>query len=100
MITLKEDILHVTLMEELTIYQVEELHEQLKVSLSSLFKTLHIDLSNVDKIDTAGFQLLVSLKKNCEVLNASFEIGGMTTPVQNFMLLFGFDWDTEYKGTL
>jgi anti-anti-sigma regulatory factor len=76
---------------ELTIYQVEELNKQLCVSFGNA-EAMVVDMSRADKIDTAGFQLLVSLKKSCESMNKNFEITGCGGSAQNFMELFGFDW--------
>ncbi|WP_263831751.1 STAS domain-containing protein [Sulfurospirillum oryzae] len=97
MITLKESSLHVNPSGELTIYQVEEFSEKVKKLISSA-ERLYVDLSQLDKIDSAGFQLLVSLQKSCESSQKSFEINGITNSVHNFMLLFGFDWNTQGKG--
>lgn len=99
MITLKESALHVNPSGELTIYHVEEFSEKVKKLIASA-ESLYVDLSQLDKIDTAGFQLLVSLQKRCEASQKPFEINGIANSVHNFMLLFGFDWDAENKGAL
>jgi anti-anti-sigma factor len=48
---------------ELTIYSVKLLNDKLK-SLINDFKSIKIDLDKVVKIDSAGFQLLVSTLKS------------------------------------
>jgi anti-anti-sigma factor len=73
---------------ELTIYQVEEINKQL-CTLFGNAETVIVDMSKVDKIDTAGFQLLVSLKQSCENSQKNFEINGTGESVRNFFTLFG-----------
>jgi anti-anti-sigma factor len=97
MITLKENSLHVSPSGELTIYQVEEFSEKLKKLIASA-ERLYVDFSQLDKMDTAGFQLLVSLQKSCEASQKPIEVHGIANSVHNFMLLFGFDWTTLEKG--
>lgn len=48
---------------ELTVYNVEEVMEQLKGYVKGRKKDLLLDLSEIEDIDTAGLQLLVSLQK-------------------------------------
>jgi len=48
---------------ELTVYNVEEVIDQLKGFVRGRKKDLVLDLSEIEDIDTAGLQLLVSLQK-------------------------------------
>lgn len=97
MVTMEDSILHLNLSGELTIYQVEEITKQLCASFANA-EELVIDLMQTEKIDTAGFQLLISLKKSCETTQKRFELVGISDSVQNFMTLFGYEWDFEHKG--
>lgn len=95
-VALSDNSLHVKPEGELTIYQVEGILLQL-VPLVSMASACVVNLSNVDKIDTAGFQMLVSLKKGFETMHKPFEITGIANSTHNFMQLFGFDWDAQTK---
>lgn len=88
MISNEASTLRIKPSDELTIYQVEELTKQLCMAFGNAGEVV-IDLTQTDKIDTAGFQLLVSLKKSCEATQKRFEIVGAGESVQNFMTVFG-----------
>ena len=90
MIVLDGEILRITPQEELSIYQVEAFVSTTIPSMSKA-KFLHVNLVNVEKIDTAGFQVLVALKKSCEALHIEFSIDGAQSSVKNFFELFGDD---------
>jgi len=97
MVTLEEEILHIQPQEEFTIYQAETIATAIMPQIASA-KSLHVNLSFTDKIDTAGFQILIALKKSCEALNLPFSIEGIHTSCENFMALFGYDFDVDDKG--
>jgi anti-anti-sigma factor len=82
---------------DLTIYHVEEVTKKVSISLVAAEEVV-VDLSDTDKIDTAGFQLLVSLHKSCVATEKKFEIVGIGESVENFMTLFGYEWNSEHKG--
>lgn len=82
---------------ELTIYQVEEIRKQIVGSFAQA-KEIMIDLTRNDKIDTAGFQLLLSLIKSCKTSGKTWTIEGMGGSAENFMALFGYEWDAPHKG--
>lgn len=84
---------------ELTIYQVEDLLKELKTSFSEA-KSVLIDLGSTDKIDTAGFQLLVSLVKSCKLSEKECAFDGVGGSIENFMALFGYEWYAMQKGEL
>lgn len=77
---------------ELTIYQVEEATKALAASFARA-KDILIDLSPTDKIDTAGFQLLVALHKSCKAAGKEITIDGLGGSIENFMALFGYAFD-------
>lgn len=78
------------------IYQVEEMHKHLCDSFDDA-KEVVVDMSKSDKIDTAGFQLLASLKKSCEATGKPFKLLEPSSSAQNFTELFGFDWDMDTR---
>lgn len=96
MVRVEKDCLHVSPQDEFTIYQAEECANQIVLLISSV-KSLHVNLSSIDKIDTAGFQILVALKKSCEAFNIPMEIEGLQGSSKNFMELLGFNWENEIK---
>jgi anti-anti-sigma regulatory factor len=81
---------------ELTIYQVEETLKALNGHFSES-KEVVIDLSVTDKIDTAGFQLLVSLSKSAKALGKEWSVDGVGGSVENFTTLFGYEWGDSTK---
>jgi anti-anti-sigma factor len=97
MLKMDTSILRVCPLEDFTIYNVEELTRELLKSLATT-QEVSVDLSQTEKIDTAGFQLLVSLKKNCLESGKKFDVVGMNDTVENFMTLFGYEIDAKQKG--
>lgn len=59
---------------ELTVYNVEEVMEELKGFAKGRKKELLLDLSEIEDIDTAGLQLLVSLQKYGDSNDCEFKI--------------------------
>lgn len=59
--------------ETFTIQVVEEFKELLDAPVSEL-KDIEIDASQVERIDTSGFQLLLAAKKKLEEANISFKV--------------------------
>lgn len=97
MITLDGETLRITPQEELTIYRVETFATTILTLLPSA-KSLHVNLSFTDKIDTAGFQILIALQKSCEALNIPFVIDGIQASAKNFIELFGYEQEFDTKG--
>ena len=62
--------------EELSIYDVESLHQALYQEFSG--DALIIDMTNVKKVDMSIIQLLVAAKRSCEEVAKSFELKGVT----------------------
>ena len=97
MVTMDGSILRFNPSGELTIYQVEEAVKALRGSLPDA-KSVFVDLSITDKIDTAGVQLLVSLEKKCKHSDKEYVVEGIGGSVENFTTLFGYDLDGLTKG--
>jgi anti-anti-sigma factor len=73
---------------ELTIYTVTELKDKLLSELSKAEK-LELDLSEVSEFDAAGLQLLVTIKKEAEVLGKVLQITGHSPVVVELLDLSG-----------
>lgn len=97
MLKMDASILRVTPLEDFTIYYVEELTRGVLKLLTDAQKVI-VDLSQTEKIDTAGFQFLVSLKKSCTESGKKFEMADASDIVENFMTLFGYDLNSKQKG--
>lgn len=97
MVTMDGSLLRFDPSGELTIYQVEEATKELGRSISQA-KELLIDLSQTDKIDTAGFQLLISITKTSNSAGKECLIKGLSGSIENFIALFGYEFDAQHKG--
>lgn len=97
MVTMDGSLLRFDPAGELTIYQVEEVLKAIIGSFAQA-KGIVIDLANNDKIDTAGFQLLVSLIKSAKSFEKECTLTGLGGSAENFMALFGYEWDVLHKG--
>ena len=98
MLKMENSTLSLIIENDFSIYQVEEIHKRLCDSFDGA-KEVVVDMSKSDKIDTAGFQLLVSLKKSCEADGKTFKLQKLSSSAQNFTELFGFDWNSHTKVT-
>jgi anti-anti-sigma factor len=74
---------------ELTIYRAEELTKELRAALDGV-SVVVVDLTETEKIDTAGFQLIAALQKSCAASGKKFELAGVCGAVQDFMALYGY----------
>ena len=73
---------------DFTIYRVEELKKEISAGIQDA-KTVFVDMGDVGKIDTAAFQLVVSLKKTCEANKKTISFINIPESVKNFSQLFG-----------
>lgn len=96
MLKIEDSTLFLKVENDLSIYQVEELLKELRDSFDNAREVV-VDMSKADKIDTAGFQLLASLKKSCEAAGKSFKLLELGSSAQNFTELFSFDWNSPTK---
>lgn len=73
---------------EITIYTVKKLRDPL---LGYIGKggTLALDFSGIHKIDAAGYQLLVALRRECLKRKIGFEITASGEEVGGILRLFG-----------
>jgi anti-sigma B factor antagonist len=61
-----DEILHLSIMDDMTIYNAQSLRETLLGYCHSGVKELQLDLSAVSEIDSAGLQLLLLLKAEAQ----------------------------------
>lgn len=74
--------------QELTMRTVKGFYEELKDAFGEC-EGIFINLIGVIEIDTAGFQMLVALKKEMINLNKKFAIVGMSMEVDEIISLYG-----------
>lgn len=94
----------IVLNPEVTIYNVKQVRERLAEEIRNE-TNLTIDLSKVVSMDTAGFQLLISIKKTAQIKNKTVVFASHSEEVLKFIDLYGVaglfgDWlqlDEENK---
>lgn len=72
---------------EITIYTVSALNKELNQADEK--SPIMCDLSSVNKIDTAGFQLLLFLKKNSEGSGRLIEFISLSKEIKDIFDLYG-----------
>jgi anti-anti-sigma factor len=75
---------------ELSVYQTRELKDALLENLRGS-PALEIDLSRVEGMDTAGFQLLLALKKESSALKKRFAITAQSPATASVLRLFNVE---------
>jgi anti-sigma B factor antagonist len=73
---------------DLSIYSVKELKNSLETYFENI-KNIEFDLSAVDKVDTAGFQLLEMLKKEVAAKDKTFSIINPSNEIIRIFNLYG-----------
>jgi anti-anti-sigma factor len=76
--------------QELTIHTVNDFLEVIKPELKD-FDSLLINLVGVTEIDSAGFQIIISLKNETLEQNKNFSIVGMSMDVDEMVSLYRAD---------
>lgn len=87
MIAIEGDCIIVSPPATFTIGCVVEFVNEIKESLTSAEKVL-VNMIGVTEIDSAGFQVLVALKKEVELLGKTFQIVGMSVEVNEIIALY------------
>lgn len=85
----KDGISILELSGELSIYAVSDLKKDLDSILSETTNEIHINLIQVSRIDTAGIQVLIALKKECIRNNRTIKIIDHSEPVIACIELYG-----------
>ncbi|MCG8315973.1 MAG: STAS domain-containing protein [Pseudomonadales bacterium] len=83
---------------KITINNVNELKNKLNKELVSSSSKLHIDLSHIEEIDSAGIQFLIALDKEIKKQNKSFQLIGMNPIVTELTTLLGLEGLLIEKG--
>ena len=78
---------HLILDGAMTIYNAGEIKEQLLAGLNAA-PILELDLSHVNEMDTAGFQLLVMIKRESQRINRTVRIVAHSPAVQDVIEFF------------
>ena len=77
---------------ELKIYEVATCKDEIFKDFSQ-YKSLELDLSELEDIDVSGMQLLMLLKKEAEKKQLTFKIISASTPTKKLLELFQLtDW--------
>jgi anti-anti-sigma factor len=73
---------------EITIYTAMELKKTILDALEECGQALHLDLSAVTELDTAGFQLLVLAKREAERRGKGFHIEAVSPATDELIRLY------------
>ncbi|HNU92299.1 MAG TPA: STAS domain-containing protein [Spirochaetota bacterium] len=84
----KNNHIAVSIQGEAGIYTVKRLHGELSKHLKAV-QSMEIDLSGVSEMDTAGFQLLVALKREAAGNGKSLSLVGHSAAVLRVLDLYG-----------
>ena len=68
--------------EELTIYEVEDLHKELAIEIQK--GDIVLDMEQVNKIDMSVVQLLISTKKTAFKNETQFELHNVSDELKDF----------------
>lgn len=88
--TTTEGAVHLILDGPMTIYNAGEIKAQLMSGLSTA-KIVELDLSHVDEMDTAGFQLLVMAKRESHSLGCILRIVAHSPAVREVIDFYNMD---------
>jgi anti-sigma B factor antagonist len=83
-----KDKVSIALEGDLNIYSVKELKGQLTGYLENI-KNIELDLSAIDIVDTAGFQLLALMKKEVKSKDKVFSIINPSNEIVRIFNLYG-----------
>ncbi len=81
------DVMHLTLAGEITVYSAVKLKNFLVKELGT-YSGITMDLAEVDEADTSGFQLLLFLKREAQVLGKSFRITDSSRRLKSIFTLY------------
>ena len=81
-----------TINGDFTVYTVSELKDGLIETLNESV-SLEIDMSNISKIDTAGYQLLLLLSREAGELNKDFSIVSPSSDAERLFRLYKYEYE-------
>jgi len=73
---------------EVSIHQAQEIKERLRGALDQ-FAIIELDLSGVTELDTAGFQLLAQMKRDCNAAGKELRLTRHPPAVLEVFSLYG-----------
>ncbi len=74
-----------SVMGDLTIYQVSLVKEELQSKLADLTQSVELNLAGIEEIDTAGVQLLMMLKRNVEQGGGEVTLSSISESVEQVL---------------
>lgn len=77
---------HIEVQGELTIFTAQEVFEQMK-NPALYSKEIELDLSQVTEMDSAGLQILLSVKSKCALHNTTLSITAHSVAVSELLTL-------------
>jgi len=81
------DILHLALTGDMTVYTTPKLKDILLKELRACSGII-MNLTDVDEADTSGFQLLIFLRREAGISGKSFKITGVNNRLQSIFSLY------------
>ena len=84
-----KDRCHVEIDEEMTIYTIGSLKDELSPILEE-FKQVELNLGNIEDFDSAGVQLLLSMKAELFRQNKQLKLTAVSNSVATLLKLYGF----------
>ena len=86
---------------EMTIYSAREQHSKIIAEVqNSDHQSVHIDLSDVEEIDTSGIQILLALKEFLNERGKQFNIIKLSQAVKNVVDIYNIDTDLSIAKTI
>ena len=86
----RSGLCEVTLDGELTIYEAAEMKEKISKHLDKC-KAMAVNLSNVSELDTACFQVLLAVKRECDEQDKEFTMSSHSPAVLDVLELFNME---------
>lgn len=81
------DMLHLKLAGEMTVYSAVKLKSILLGELKSC-SGITLDLAEVEEADSSGFQLLLFIKREAEIMGKSFRITEISSRIRSIFTLY------------
>lgn len=86
----KSDILNIILDSECTIAEIQEDFDKIK-NLPETTEKIELVVDKLEEIDTAYFQMLLSLKAWAKQNKGSFSVSGTAAPIEEISKLYGVE---------
>lgn len=83
----ENDTIHLTMIGELTIYTVSKLKDLMLKEINA-FSGVVINLAGIDDADTAGFQLLIFLRREAESAGKTLVVDDASVRIKSIFSLY------------